>query len=90
MSDVSGNNLTDSEDLEDVSSSDVSSNDESSSSSSGDLGDSNAENESVTLVNSDSYDYTSNFENLQTIGILICSLLVAQALLLSFIIGFKK
>lgn len=90
MSDVSGNNLTDSEDLEDVSSSDVSSNDESSSSSSGDLGDSNAENESFTLVNSDSYDYTSNFENLQTIGILICSLLVAQALLLSFIIGFKK
>lgn len=45
--------------------------------------------ESVTLVDSTAYDYTANFENLQTIGIFILALIVAQTLVLSFIIGFK-
>lgn len=45
--------------------------------------------ESVTLVDSVSYDYTANFENLQTIGIFLIAVIVAQTLVLSFIIGFK-
>lgn len=45
--------------------------------------------ESVTLVDSVAYDYTANFENLQTIGIFILAVIVAQTLVLSFIIGFK-
>lgn len=45
--------------------------------------------ESITVVDSTAYDYTSNFENLQTIGIFILALIVAQTLVLSFIIGFK-
>lgn len=45
--------------------------------------------ESVTLVDSVSYDYTSNFENLQTIGIFLIAVIVAQTLVLSFVLGFK-
>lgn len=37
-----------------------------------------------------SVDYSTYFENLQTIGIFICGLLVAYGLAFAFFKGFKK
>ena len=104
MADVSANslNIEDSENeviendaVNETDDIDVSSNDESSSFASDDdilsdpLVNDNDEFFSETLV-SDPFDYSSYFENLQTIGILICSLIIAQALFLGFVLGFKK
>lgn len=45
--------------------------------------------ETVVYTN-DSIDYTSHFENLETIGIFICGLLVAYGIAFAFFKGFKK
>lgn len=42
------------------------------------------------IVTADSVDYSNYFENLQTIGIFIAALLVAQGLIIAFCMGFKK
>lgn len=51
-----------------------------------------SENENVysTVVVDNMPDYTNYFENLQTIGILICALLVAHGLAFAFFKGFKR
>lgn len=51
-----------------------------------------SENENVysTVVIDNMPDYTNYFENLQTIGILICALLVAHGLAFAFFKGFKR
>lgn len=52
----------------------------------------NSENENLesTVYIDNSIDYSSYFENLQTIGIFICGLLVAYGLAFAFFKGFKK
>lgn len=52
-----------------------------------------AENESTTytqIYTSDFIDYSQYFENLQTIGIFLCGLLVAYGLAFAFFKGFRK
>lgn len=45
--------------------------------------------ESQIYINN-SIDYSSYFENLQTLGIFICGLLVAYGIAFAFFKGFKK
>lgn len=42
------------------------------------------------IITADTIDYSDHFENLQTIGIFIIALLVAQGLIIAFCMGFKK
>lgn len=84
MSDISGNeNII--EDTADVSENDSSAVDENESVSGDD-------HETIeTVVYTDNIiDYTSHFENLETIGIFICGLLVAYGIAFAFFKGFKK
>ena len=52
----------------------------------------NSENENLesTIYIDNLTDYSSYFENLQTIGIFICGLLVAYGIAFAFFKGFKK
>ena len=79
MSDVSSNDNFINEDTEN--NSDVSENTSS--------GDENETNQTVVYSN-DFIDYTSHFENLETIGIFISALLVAYGIAFAFFKGFKK
>lgn len=88
MSDVSSNNenvIYSSSDSESVSGNDdVSGNDSGSNE--------NLENDTIqsTIYIDNITDYSSYFENLQTIGIFICGLLVAYGIAFAFFKGFKK
>lgn len=76
---VSGNeNIV--ENTEDVSENDTSS---------GDQVENDETIETVVYTN-DTIDYTSHFENLETIGIFISGLLVAYGIAFAFFKGFKK
>lgn len=84
MSDISGNeNII--EDSADVSENDSSAVDEDESLS----GDDHETIETVVYTDN-TIDYTSHFENLETIGIFICGLLVAYGIAFAFFKGFKK
>lgn len=84
MSDISDNeNII--EDAADVSENDSSAVDENESVS----GDYHETIETVVYTDN-TIDYTSHFENLETIGIFICGLLVAYGIAFAFFKGFKK
>lgn len=89
MSDVSSNNenINTSNDHESVSGNEsISGNDSES------FENENSENENLesTIYIDNLTDYSSYFENLQTIGIFICGLLVAYGIAFAFFKGFKK
>ena len=83
-------------DLNDISSEDVESVSGNDSDVTGDTSGSNenenSENENYesTIYIDNLTDYSSYFENLQTIGIFICGLLVAYGIAFAFFKGFKK
>lgn len=89
MSDVSSNNenINTSSDSKSVSGNEsISGND------SGSIENENSENENLesTIYIDNLTDYSSYFENLQTIGVFICGLLVAYGIAFAFFKGFKK
>lgn len=89
MSDISSNNenINTSSDSESVSG-----NESISGTDSGSLENENSENENLesTVYINNLTDYSSYFENLQTIGIFICGLLVAYGIAFAFFKGFKR
>ena len=88
MSDVSSNN----ENINTSDSESVSGNESISGNDSGSNENENSENENLesTIYIDNLTDYSSYFENLQTIGIFICGLLVAYGIAFAFFKGFKK
>ena len=89
MSDISSNNenINTSSDSESVSG-----NESISGNGSGSNENENSENENFesTIYIDNLTDYSIYFENLQTIGIFICGLLVAYGIAFAFFKGFKK
>lgn len=84
MSDISGNDNI----IED--SADVSENDSFAENTADTVSGDNDETIETVIYANDSIDYTSHFENIETIGIFICGLLVAYGIAFAFFKGFKK